>query len=105
MMIDYADVCGISKTELLQQLDVDIAYFAERTEHSKEKAIAIMVLKTKDVLYLIELKLGGTADAALQQIETNGYAERFAMSNQLIVRVGVVFDGEKGNIGEWKVAR
>ncbi len=49
-----------------------------------------MVLKTNGVLYLIELKLGGSADVALQQIENNGYAERFKLSNQSIVKVGVV---------------
>ena len=64
-----------------------------------------MVLKANDVLYIIELKLGGTAEAALQQIETNGYAKRFALTHLPIVKVGVVFDGEKGSIGDWKVVR
>lgn len=64
-----------------------------------------MVLKANNVLYIIELKLGGTAEAALQQVETNGYAKRFALTHLPIVKVGVVFDGLEGSIGEWKVAR
>lgn len=42
MMTDYAGVCGITKTELLRQLDDDIAYYAERTALSKKEAIATL---------------------------------------------------------------
>lgn len=39
------------------------------------------------------------------RLRTMAMRNVFKLSNQSIVKVGVVFDGEKGCIGEWKVAR
>ena len=62
-----------------------------------------MVLRTKTRLYLLELKLGKSADAAMNQIDLKRYPERFALCKLPIVKVGVNFDMESHNIADWKI--
>ncbi len=51
----------------------------------------------------MELKVGQSAEAALQQIDLKQYPERFALSGLPIVRVGLNFDMETRTIADWKV--
>ena len=62
-----------------------------------------MVLRTATHLYLFELKVGKSADAAMKQIDLKGYAARFALCGLPVVKVGINFDVEKHNISDWKV--
>ena len=62
-----------------------------------------MVLRTADTLYLVELKLDQTAEAAMQQIDLKNYPERFALCGLPIVKVGINFDREKRTISDWKI--
>lgn len=60
-----------------------------------------VVMETEDTLYLIELKLNKSAQAAMQQINLKQYGQRFARCGKPIVKVGVNFDAKKGNIEDW----
>ena len=60
-----------------------------------------VVMETEDTLYLIELKLNKSAQAAMQQINLKQYDQRFARCGKPIVKVGVNFDAKKGNIENW----
>ena len=60
-----------------------------------------VVMETEDTLYLIELKLNKSAQAAMQQINLKQYDQRFARCGKSIVKVGVNFDAKKGNIEDW----
>ena len=62
-----------------------------------------VVMLTNDTLYLIELKLNQSTQAAMQQIELKNYDQRFAMSGKPIVKVGINFDSTKGNIVDWEI--
>ena len=62
-----------------------------------------MVLRTKQALYLFELKLNKSAQAAMDQIDLKDYASKFALSGLPIVKVGINFDPERRTIGEWKI--
>ena len=62
-----------------------------------------VVMLTDDTLYLIELKLNQSAQAALQQINLKNYDQRFARCGKPIVKVGINFDTKKGNIEDWKI--
>ena len=62
-----------------------------------------MVLRTATRLYLFELKLGKSADAALRQINLKEYSKRFALCGLPIVKVGINFDVATHNITDWKV--
>lgn len=62
-----------------------------------------VVLRTHTTLYVIELKLNRTADAALQQIDLKNYPERFALCGLPVVKVGVNFSRERRTLDDWVV--
>ena len=62
-----------------------------------------IVMKTDKALYLFELKLNMSAQAAMKQIDLKDYASKFALSGLPIVKVGINFDTERRTIGDWKV--
>lgn len=62
-----------------------------------------MVMNSGKAIYLFELKLDKSADAAMQQIELKDYASKFALSGLPVVRVGISFDAERRTIAEWKI--
>ena len=63
-----------------------------------------IVLRTNQALYLFELKLNMSAQAAMDQINLKDYASKFALSGLPIVNVGINFDPERRTIGDWKIA-
>ena len=64
-----------------------------------------IVMKTAKALYLFELKLNKSAQAAMDQIDLKDYASKFALSGLPIVKVGINFDPERRTIGDWKTER
>ena len=62
-----------------------------------------VVMLTEGTLYLIELKLNKSAEAAMQQINLKQYDQRFALCGKPIVKVGINFDATKGNIEDWVI--
>ena len=62
-----------------------------------------MVLRTDTHLYLFELKLNKSAEAAMRQIDLKEYPKRFALCGLPIVKVGINFDMEKHTIADWEV--
>ena len=62
-----------------------------------------IVMKTAKALYLFELKLNKSAQAAMEQINLKDYASKFALSGLPIVKVGINFDPERRTIGDWKI--
>lgn len=68
-----------------------------------------IVVSTKDSVFIFELKMDKgrafeeVADEALERIDANGYAERFAVSGKQMYKVGVVFSGDGKGMSGWKV--
>ena len=62
-----------------------------------------MVLRTARKVYLFELKMGRSAEAAMQQINLKDYPSRFALSGLPVVKVGINFDATKHTITDWKI--
>ncbi|GHV72341.1 ATPase AAA [Spirochaetia bacterium] len=60
------------------------------------------LVELKNYVYCFEFKLNGTAEDALAQIDTKEYLLPWKGSGKKLFKVGVVFDSEKRNIGEWK---
>jgi hypothetical protein len=54
-------------------------------------------------VYVFEFKLNGTAEQALRQIDDRGYAAPYEAGGRKIVKVGVAFDKETRNVGQWLV--
>ena len=59
------------------------------------------VVKTRDCIYVFEFKLDGSAEAALKQINEKGYLLPYAVDGRKLLKVGVSFDADTRNIGEW----
>jgi hypothetical protein len=59
------------------------------------------VIETRDFVYCFEFKLNGTAQEALAQIDTREYTFPWTGSGKKVFKVGVSFDYERRNIGEW----
>ena len=57
-----------------------------------------IVMQTSDFVYIFELKIDQTADAALRQIEEKHYASAFAADSRHIYKIGVNFSTEKRTI-------
>jgi hypothetical protein len=62
-----------------------------------------VVLKTKEYIYVMEMKLDGSADEALKQIEDKGYAAPFANDKRALYKIGVNFSSATRGIEEWKI--
>jgi hypothetical protein len=60
------------------------------------------LVETKEAVYCFEFKLNGTAEEALKQIDSKKYLLPWRGSGKHLVKVGVSFDYEKRNIGEWR---
>ena len=72
--------------------------------HSSDGRIDL-VMKTKDELYLIELKMNRTAAEAMRQIDLKDYASRFALCDYPVIKVGINFDSEKRTLSDWQIER
>ena len=62
-----------------------------------------LVLQTDKFIYVMEFKLDGTAEAALQQINERQYTRPFESDPRELLRIGVNFSSETRNIEKWIV--
>ena len=79
-----------------------MGFFTE-VERTTSRGRMDIVMKTKDYIYVMELKLDGTADEALKQIEDKGYAEPFKTDGRQIYKIGVSFSSETRGIEDWRI--
>ena len=77
--------------------------FYVKTEDHTSRGRIDLVLQTDRYIYIMEFKLNGTAEEALQQIEDKQYALPFASDTRTLFRIGVNFSNETRNIGTWKI--
>ena len=62
-----------------------------------------MVVWMPDTTYVFELKTDGTAEQALAQIDSHGYAFPFQAEGRRVVKVGVTFDTQTRVPKTWKI--
>ncbi len=60
-----------------------------------------VVIWMPEVIYVLELKVAGTADKAIQQIDYHDYAIPYQTDGRKVVKVGVKFDKETRTPVEW----
>ena len=61
------------------------------------------VVRMPDTTYVFELKVHGTAQQALDQINSKGYFLPYHTEGRKVVKVGVAFDRDTMTVGEWLV--
>ena len=77
--------------------------FYTQVEYHTSNGRIDLVLQTPDYIYVMEFKLNGTAEEALQQINEKGYALPFASDTRALYKIGVSFSPETRNIDRWVV--
>ena len=77
-------------------------YLVDVEVHTPNGRVDIVMLSRTN-LYLIEVKMNKDAQTAMQQINLNDYRQRFALSGKPVVKVGINFDSDKGNIEDWTI--
>ena len=60
-----------------------------------------LLVRTDKYIYVMEFKYNGSAQEAMDQIESKEYPLPFAMDSRTIIKVGVNFSGETRNIDNW----
>ena len=63
-----------------------------------------VVMTTSKALYLFELKLNKSAEAAMRQIDLKDYAAKFALCGLPVVKVAINFDTERRTLADWIIA-
>ena len=77
--------------------------FYTQVEYHTSNGRIDLVLQTPDYIYVMEFKLNGTAEEALQQINDKGYALPFATDARTLYKIGVNFSPETRNLERWVV--
>ena len=66
---------------------------------------ADVVVFMKDATYVMELKVGGTAQEALEQINSKDYAVPYQDTGLPVVKIGIGFSREKRTVSEWMIVK
>ena len=77
--------------------------FYTQVEYHTSNGRIDLVLQTPDYIYVMEFKLHGTAEEALQQINDKGYALPFEKDPRTLYKIGINFSSETRNIDTWVV--
>jgi hypothetical protein len=75
--------------------------FYVKVEYHTSDGRIDMVLQTDDYTYVMEFKLDGTAEEAMQQIDSKNYALPFAVDRRKLIKVGINFSSTTRNIERW----
>lgn len=82
---------------IVQLLGIDV-----QAEYQTSDGRIDLLIQTDKYIYIIEIKLDGTAEEALKQIVEKGYAAPFATDPRKIFKIGVNFDKQTRRLGDWK---
>ena len=79
-----------------------VGFYTQAEYHTSEGRVDLVIC-TDQFIYVMEFKLDGTAEEALQQIEEKQYALPFASDSRRLFKVGVNFSNATRNIEKWLV--
>lgn len=79
-----------------------VGFYVKAEYHTSEGRIDL-VLQTDKFIYVMEFKLDGTAEEALQQIKDKHYAQPFEADERKLFKIGVNFSAKTRNIEKWLV--
>ena len=74
-----------------------------KVEEESSHGRADVVITLPSVVYVMELKFDGSADAAIRQIDEKGYLIPYTADGRRLVKVGVNYSSEERTITEWKI--
>lgn len=62
-----------------------------------------VLIQTSNYIYIIECKLDGSTEKALQQIEAKNYAAPFAMDKRTVIKLGINFSSKTRGVESWEI--
>jgi hypothetical protein len=71
-------------------------------ELRSSKGAADVVITTPKHIYIVEIKIDASVDAALQQIEEKGYATPYLADGRQIVKLGISFSTDTRTVTDWR---
>ena len=98
---------GNAEKDFQYAMSIIIQLLGERvsvqTENATSEGRIDILVEVHSFVYIIEIKINDTAEAALQQIEEKSYARKFVDDNRKIYKIGVRFSTETRSIDSWLV--
>ena len=103
--VPYTDNIKDSEGHYLQMLYVIFSLFGMYVDVEVRTPVGRldMVMRTTTTLYVVELKLNQSAEAAMHQIDLKQYPERFRLTGLPIVKVGINLDSERHTLRDWTI--
>ena len=77
--------------------------FYTKVEYHTNNGRIDLILQTDKFIYIMEFKLNGTAEEALQQINDKRYALPFEADRRKLFKIGINFSEKTRNIEKWVV--
>lgn len=79
-----------------------IGFYVKAEYHTSQGRVDL-VLQTDEFIYIMEFKLEGSAEEALNQINEKNYAQPFAADPRKLFKIGINFSSQTRNIERWIV--
>lgn len=79
-----------------------LGFYVIPERHTSRGRIDIL-LQAPKYLFVIELKLDGTVEDAMQQIEDMEYAKPFQLDGRTVIKIGANFSSETRHLTGWKI--
>ena len=79
-----------------------LGFYTQAEYHTSKGRIDLLV-KTDKYIYIMEFKLDGTAEQALQQINEKNYSAPFASDSRTIIKIRANFSNESRSLEKWIV--
>ena len=79
-----------------------MGFYVDVERHTSDGRMDI-VMQTPEYVYILELKMDKTADEALSQIESKGYAKPFVGDGRKLFKIGINFSTATRRIDDWKI--
>lgn len=77
--------------------------FNVNVEYHTARGRIDLLIRTKDYIYIIEMKRDESPETALRQIEEKGYAHPFESDYRQLIKIGIEFSTTKRCITSWKI--
>lgn len=84
-------------------LVISFVGFHVETEITKHKGRLDLFVRTKDYVYLMELKLEESTEDAIEQIKNREYAAAYRNAPERVILVGINFSQTEKNIESWEM--
>ena len=91
--------------EVLTYVVFSIFNFRTFTQVKVAKGRTDVVVFMRDAIYVMELKMRGTADEALAQIDSKDYSIPYQADGKPIIKIGIAFSKETKTVSDWKIVK